>query len=594
MTAPDKDPDMPTGAQAAKSAAVPVTFRDTVGLFMPAEGARSDVAVLFASPWGLEEMCTRKFWRMIADRLSDTGIASFRFDYPGTGDALERSDFSGGLSVWEDSLVAAAEQLLTLSGSKRLIVVSHGLGVVVATRAAPRIAALDTLVAMAPAVSGRFHLRELQLWSKLVDEGLGLSEAQRLSEGVSIAGLTMPEEIATAVRKSDLMALTEAPSAQCLVVKRPDRPADEAFAVHLQSLGASVATLDYAGYDALVTNPSVAIIPETVITELVDWISDRGQLLDAAAVFSIGDATALIGDGYTETPVRFGERQRLFGALCQPLGARRGATVLLLGTAYDRHAGWGRATARMARDLARDGIASLRFDGANVGDSPPLPDRAAQVLYNAGQIDDVARALDFLADRNLLPAVVAGRCSGAYLAFASAVSDSRTIGAAVANPYVFVWDPRRDVSKALRFVPRSLDTYKTRLFKAETFNRLRHGRVDIASALKNIGIALGNRIMHLTGPLPVLMPAEYALSRKVRAAFETLALRETRLSLIYSAHDVGLTHFALHFRADGSGLKRFANVGLTIIDNADHNLTPAPARKAYLDAVRDLALSVPT
>ncbi|MGV8937228.1 MAG: serine aminopeptidase domain-containing protein [Allorhizobium sp.] len=571
---------------------MPVTFLDTVGLFMPAAGLPSDIAVLFASPWGLEEMCTRKFWRVIADRLSEAGIASFRFDYPGTGDALEHGDFSAGLSVWEDSLVAASEQLLTLSGAKRLTVVSHGLGAVVAARAAPRIPTLEALVAMAPAVSGRFHLRELQLWSKLVDEGLGLSEAQRASEGVSIAGLTMPAEIAAEVRKSDLMALSAAPAAQCLVVKRPERPADEAFAVHLQGLGADVARLDYKGYDELVTNPSVAVIPETVVTELVDWISARRQTLDAAPLPSIPDATALMGDAYTETPVRFGEQQRLYGLLCEPIVTRRGATVLLLGTAYDRHAGWGRATVRMARDLARDGIASLRFDGANVADSPPLPGRGGQVLYNDGQLDDVAQALDFLGDRNLLPAVVAGRCSGAYLAFGSAVSDSRIVGAVVANPYVFVWDPRRDVSNALRFVPRSLDTYKARLFKAETFNRLRHGRIDVGSALKNIGKALGNRISHLTGPLPLLMPTEYALSRKVRAAFETLAARNTRLSLLYSAHDVGLAHFALHFRPDGAGLKRFANVGLTIIENADHNLTPAPARKAYFDAVVDCALLV--
>ena len=33
---------------------------------------------------------------------------------------------------------------------------------------------------------------------------------------------------------------------------------------------------------------------------------------------------------------------RLFGTLCLPAGTRRGATVLLFGTAYDRQAGWAR------------------------------------------------------------------------------------------------------------------------------------------------------------------------------------------------------------------------------------------------------------
>ena len=87
--------------------------------------------------------------------------------------------------------------------------------------------------------------------------------------------------------------------------------------------------------------------------------------------------------------------------LCEPLGPRSGATVVILGTAYDRHSGWGRSSVMMARNLAAAGVASLRFDGANIGDSPPVPGVPDQVLYQDSQIDDVrAAALDFLARRD--------------------------------------------------------------------------------------------------------------------------------------------------------------------------------------------------
>ena len=77
------------------AAASPIVFSDTLGLFQRAAGPCLDTVVVFASPWGLEELCTtRKFWRIIADRLASRGIASLRFDWPGTGDGRDDIDFS--------------------------------------------------------------------------------------------------------------------------------------------------------------------------------------------------------------------------------------------------------------------------------------------------------------------------------------------------------------------------------------------------------------------------------------------------------------------------------------------------------------------
>jgi len=109
----------------AKAAALPVTFSRTVGLYMPPKTgtASSNIAVLLVSPWGYEEMCVRKFWRILAEDLAAAGIASLRFDYPGTGDALDVTDTASGLDLWRDSILDAATQLRSLSGAGDLILV---------------------------------------------------------------------------------------------------------------------------------------------------------------------------------------------------------------------------------------------------------------------------------------------------------------------------------------------------------------------------------------------------------------------------------------------------------------------------------------
>jgi len=571
-----------------RSAAEPLTFAGTVGLFTPpSAGTRpSSVAVLFASPWGLEEMCTRKFWRIIAENLADRGIASLRFDYPGTGDALDGVDFSDGLSVWGDSLVEAGERLRAISGCSRVVVIAQGLGAAVATGAAERIEGLDAIAYLAPVVSGRMHLRELAVWSRVVEENLGLGEEYRSKDGVSVASLTLPVEIAEEVRKLNLMSLDRAPVRRALVIGRTDRPADKEFAVYLKALGAAVDEQPFEGYQQLVSNPAISRLPLDVAENLADWVAGLPFASDQPPVRRAIIAEALEGDGFVETPVRFGNRNRLFGVLCEPSQGRKGATVLFLTSAYDRHAGWGRVTAKMARALARSGIASLRFDTASAGDSPPVPGRPEQVLYHSTQNADVTEAIDFLESCRMMPVVTAGRCSGAYLGFQASLDEPRIAGEVLVNPVVFRWRPGRSVDEAIVNGSRSLEDYGRRALRLETFRRILRGEVDLIAAARNVlgGISgrIRNRMLHIfRGFLPE--------GREIYGAFRTLNERGTRVCLLYSEHDLGLEQYDFYFGHDGAGLARFPNVVPAIIPDADHNLTPKHAREIYFNALRQMA-----
>jgi pimeloyl-ACP methyl ester carboxylesterase len=574
-----------------RAAAEPVTFDGCVGLFTPPSSAASPsgLAVLFASPWGLEEMCTRKFWRIIAEKLADLGIPSLRFDYPGTGDGLDGIDFSGGLSVWSESLVTASQRLRLLSGCERIVVVAQGLGAVVATKAASGIEGLEGITFMAPVVSGRLHVRELAIWSRVVDENLGLTEDQRARAGVSIASFTMPDEVADELRKVNLMMIEQPPAQRVLMVGRRDRPADRDFATRLQALGADVSEQVFEGYEQLVSNPATSKLPISVADELSEWIAALPVEPNSLREPQRLAPEPLLGADFRETPVRFGLGDHLSGVLCEPLHERAGATVLFLTSAYDRHAGWGRTTVSMARTLARSGIPSLRFDTANAGDSPAFPGRPAQVLYDNSQTGDVSAALDFLEARRLVPVVAAGRCSGAYLAFQAALVEPRLSGIIAVNPAVFRWRPGRSVEDAIVNGTRSLQDYGRRAFSGETLKRLLKGDIDILAAGRNIirGTAgrIRNRLLHV---FRHLLPE----GQVIYGAFRTLHQRGLPVSLIYSEADLGLEQYSFYFGHDGAGLARFGNVSCAIIPDADHNLTPDHSRAVYLAALREMAFKL--
>ncbi|WP_152980027.1 alpha/beta fold hydrolase [Mesorhizobium sp. 1M-11] len=582
---PSDDVAAVPGPQRQVAAARPVTFSDTVALYADAAPGSEprDSAVLFLSPWGFEEMCTRKLWRDLADRLAACGIPSLRFDYPGTGDALDRRDFADGLAIWESAALAAAMELRRLSGATRLVLIGHGLGATLAATIGPRLEVVDAIVLMAPVVSGRFYLRELAAWSKMVDEGLGLRDDQRITDHVAVAGLIMPDEIAAEVKNLNIETLPALPASQVLMLERPARDKDVALSAHLVALGADVTRLPYLGYDDLVSNPTIAKQPLEVTRQIVEWVSEATARSESrkAQIPEVPVTARLEGPGFVETPLRFGTDDRLFGILCQPRGQKRGATVVYLGTANDRLAGWARMTTETARYLAAKGVASLRFDAANVGDSPPAIGVPEQVLYTDHQIDDVMAAIDLLDGLALGVAMLAGRCSGAYLAFRSAVADERCKAAVVVNPFTFVWDKDDVVDDALRYNARSLEDYGRRMISIDTLRRLRAGRVNIRYATVNIAKQLANRF---AGKMPaVLAPlSKYArLKEATYASFKRLTERHMPLTLIYSANDIGLDRFRFYLGRNGENLKRYGNVSVEIIPGADHNISP-PAAKAIV------------
>lgn len=576
------------------SASIPVSFARSVGLYTPAIAGTvpSDCAVLFLSPWGFEEMCTRKLWRDLAERFAGTGVSSLRFDYPGTGDTPDDMEFTGGLPIWKAAMEAAAVELRRLSGATRLILVGHGLGATFAALNADSLGPVEGAVLMAPVISGRFYLRELAAWSKMVDDGLGLSDEQRIAGKVSVAGLVMPPEIAAAVRGLSVQAIEAIPARSVLVVHRAARDNEAAFADRLESFGATVTRRAYDGYDELVSNPTIARQPEAVATAVATWVASLASEAGTAVHPALPPAPSIVkGDEFCEEPIRFGRRHRLFGTLCLPLRERRGAAVVLLGTAYDRQAGWARSTTETARYLAANGVASLRFDAANVGDSPPVAGAPVQVLFSNGQQDDVRAAFDLLAERGLGSAVLAGRCSGAYVAFRASLDEKRCAGVVAVNPFTFVWDEEENVEEALRYNPRSLGDYRKRALRADTFRRLVSGQIDIQRAAGNICRQLGSRAARAAPGIFWRLSKFGRLRHAVHASFGRLSERHIPMRLIYSETDVGLERYHAYFGADGTGIKAYPGVTVEIVPGADHNMSPPDAKAFLRQQILEMALA---
>jgi pimeloyl-ACP methyl ester carboxylesterase len=591
--APTGEPSADLADGAGRDAALPFAFEGTIGLFKPEspDVQKRSTAVLFVNPWGFEEMCSRKFFRVAAEHFADVGVPSLRFDYLGTGDALDLGDAPATLAVWENSIGDAVEKLKNLSGCSRVVLVAQGLGATLVQRAGIAIEGVDSIVMLGPVFSGRAYLRELSAWSKFINLHLGLG-ADNLPKGQqAIAGLVMPDGIAAELTKLNITTPERIAAPRYLILERPVRSHDTTFADGLRALGADVEQRTFEGYDELVIDPLFAKTPMATVHYLAGWL-EANSSVDASGVPSVIaiEPQLIVGDGFEDVPVRFGEFNHLVGVISRPPGTPTGNAVLFLSTAYDRHSGWGRTIVDMARDLARQGVVSLRFDSANVGDSPPRLDAPAQILYSPTQSEDVRSATDLLEGLGTGPLMVAGRCSGGYLAIRAAVSDERLKAAVSINPFVYYWDPNQAVEKKhVVSVPRSFEDYGQRIASMDTFKRLLRGEVDVKAAVRNVAIAFARRMSVRIAPLLEYLPSRRRTAVEVKKSFLAVGKRKVPLTLIYSEGDVGLEHMYFHFGPGGRKFTRYPNVRLVMLPEADHNLTPPQSRKTVLAEIVRLA-----
>jgi hypothetical protein len=293
----------------------------------------------------------------------------------------------------------------------------------------------------------------------------------------------------------------------------------------------------------------------------------------------------LEAEHFTDTPMRFGENGRLFGFLCRAARPRPDLPLLVFANAgANSHIGWARMTVEGARALAEQGISSFRFDAAGLGDSPPVSGRSSRVMYSMEATEDLRAALDALCEQGYANFFVVGLCSGAHLAFHTAVADTRIGGVAMVNLQKFIWNEGDSLEIAVRNAYRSNDFYKEQAFRMDTWKRLLRGEIAAGGIAKVIVSRLAAMARsRLDIAVDALGLGADSDTTRIRRWFSSLSRRGARVLLVYSSEDGGLDELAQHMGAGGRLATRLPGTTMTLIHGADHNLTPRWARERFFD-----------
>ncbi len=551
----------------------PIVFHDRFGWLHspPTMAARPPLGVVICSPLGRDARCAHLPMRLFAEQLARSGVPTLRYDHAGTGESLDLPGEEDALPVWLADIRRAIQTLRERTGAERVVLCGVRLG---ATLAAAAAVDADGLALFGPIVSGRS-------WTSKAAFAAGQSGvAGRPADGaLDTDGMMLSGATVASLAGLDMLRMSAPPR---VLVFTQGRTTD-AYVRHLRQSGVTVDEQAFLGHAELFLDSHSNIAPQAAFDSALAWLADAfpaKTVQDEAAAGAlphwveskagyIFDAAALRTAGAVERPVRFGPG--LHGVFTAPVEGRGdGRAVLFCNTGGDPRAGIGRLAVQAARELAQDGVASLRFDFGGLGDSPMPSGDPRSHVYEHDRQTDVDAALALLAAQGCTRVFAFGVCSGAYHAMHAALRDERICGVFAVNPLRLVWR-----GEEITFGDRA-DAYVGKLGDPTTWKRLLAGHLQLVT----IGRALLSRLQaYLVGR------ATNGPAGGLRRDLARLSGRGGRMHLLVGAEDAALDEIQAYLGRNGGQLARLPGMSVQIELGLDHGLSRSASREAALKAL---------
>jgi alpha/beta superfamily hydrolase len=583
--------------------------RPLFGWLHPA--APAAVGLVICNPFGDEAVRTHRSIRHLAISASNAGVPALRFDYDGTGDSAGHDLDPERVDQWLVSINIAADTLKQVAGVTCLCFAGIRLGATLATLAAAARTDVAGLIAIAPVVSGKSYVRELRLLQRAIASKRNIDGAAT-QDHLETAGFLLGARTLASLTSVDLQKSEQAPAPRVLILDRAEMPSGEKWAQRLSALGAQVDYSLVGGYTEMMLDSHESTVPKEIIGATTTWLravaTDPPNMTRPAhsgtdtafgrpattdhATFS----PSLVSDPLIKDPPRqpieehavcFGGTRQLFGIVSvAQAAAARGATtaVILLNAGAVHHIGPGRLYVALARYLAELGYTVLRMDVASIGDSPPYPGQPEIDVYSPYALQDIAGAIEYLKRYWRAREVTStGVCSGAYHSFKAAVARQPLAQVILINPLTFFWKSGMSLSYPEYKVAQDIQRYRKTALTGSAWRKLLTGRVDVANLARVLvrtarARSLGpiRSIARLLGrPLLEDLPTE--LRGALKGAID--------LQFVFSAGDPGLALLRTQGGATMRRLQDRQQIGVALIDGADHTFTDLAARQTLVQVL---------
>ena len=564
----------------------------------PSGATPRSLPVVLCPAIGWEAEATHRTVGRWAELLAASGFPVLRFDYAGCGDSPGSDEDPGRIPDWVASVHGAVEAARRLSGAKEVAVAGLHLGATLAARAAAERTDVGALMAWGPFSTGRGLVRQVRayrLLNALPDDPRGMTAG----EDEEAAGYRLSRTTVGELERLDLRALPGAPAPRVLLVSR-EGEIDPALVAAWKDRGVALTVEAGTGWQEMMQQPRKSVVPEAVLARTITFLEEVDRTIGATpgsgpTVPELGERTWAARPDVVEEAVCIGEGGMMAGVLGRPARGSTDAlpTALFLTTASHHHIGPNRLWVRLSRALCGLGMQTLRFDLTGVGDSLLLPGESPTHAYSTESVHEVREVMDALErSGGARRFILVGLCSGAYLAYHSAVQDPRVVGIVAVNPQTFTWKEGDSLDIRQRQTLKSMRYYRKALLRGETWRRAIKGELHLGQ-MSQVLVARGWRRLRERTEAG-LRREESEVGRNLRSLVE----RGTDVYFLFGADDEGVDALAREAGPVVKQLARAAGFEVEVVEGPSHTFEQLWAQELLAGRVverlsRNLGLGTP-
>jgi pimeloyl-ACP methyl ester carboxylesterase len=534
-------------------------------MFHAAAEPHTNLGVVICPPFGWEDMASYRPRREWAQVLAERGIATLRFDLPGTGDSGGYPTDDRRLDAWTGAIVEATAWLRNETGCRRVVAIGIGVGGLLAYCAMAGGALIDDLVLWGSPGRGRTFIRETGAFARMEaamraqgDEGVN-DELPR--DWLVAGGYVITAETRAALEALDVgeLNLPSLVGRRALLLERDGLSVDSRLFEALTGQQVSVETAPGPGYGKMMVEPQFARAPMPLVQQVTDWIlrletSDSplhptGKVpRDTDDVHVRAPDGTLVRESFLSIPHSLGT---MFAVLSEPLEGAHEVTCLLLGGTGHR-IGPNRMWVEAARRWAACGVATVRLDLAGAGDAGGTTAPDVPTLYAPELTEQLSTVFQELERRGLPSRTLAvGLCAGAYWALHASLHVEQEVIPIMINPRVLIWDDRGHVNRMSRH-------YLEQIRHASSWRRLTRGEISLVGARKLLLRRLGMMASLRRKPEPALQSSE-----NIDRLFDKLRDRGLRPLIVFTGRESLYEEFRREGRLER--LERWPNLTLEVI-----------------------------
>ncbi len=330
--------------------------------------------ILILPPFGLEYTHSHRTLLHLADRLAMLGFAALRIDYLGTGDSSGDEASISAADDWIHGAVVALQALSEAFPDSPPSIIGLRHGALLAAAAAAHVDVTD-FVGWAP-LDGSQGIRSdagtPQVISHQEDGKPGDVEAE---------SFRIPRDAAERIAEINISKLEPRIRGRCLILSSSDRLSSRLWVQRMQQLGIASDDLKQSDFHAMMLEPRDSELPHQTLSILTSWVSrtpaTTAQFNEDAYLSYVRYMAPLNVQGWVERHVVIEAGYRsLVGVFSEPDHPEDVSRVVLLPNSGSlHHVGPNRLGVELSRELAKVGVATLRFDlGELVTGRARLPD----------------------------------------------------------------------------------------------------------------------------------------------------------------------------------------------------------------------------